>query len=110
MPERRKKRQRHFRPGKRNQSSNEDPNQPQKDNLNYNGKRPRKAESSGSESEDSRKSRRANKKARGKGTSPTPKSIPKKKKAHGIGSDPFHITKNQLPTKEDPTLANYKVF
>ena len=75
---------------------------------NHTRKRQREDESgSSSDSDGTPQPRRAAKRAR---QEEAPLKPSKKKKAHGIGSDPFHIRKTQLATKEDPTLANFKVL
>lgn len=76
---------------------------------NHTRKRQRKDDScSSSDSDGTPQPQRATKRARQDETPSKPSQ--KKKTRHGIGSDPFHIRKTQLGTKEDPTLINFKVL
>ena len=79
---------------------------PQKQNR----KRQREDESvSGSDSDGTPQPHRVAKRAC-REVSPSLPSKKKKEACHGFGSDPFHIKKTQLSTKEDPTLVNFKVL
>ncbi|KAE9407724.1 hypothetical protein BT96DRAFT_986368 [Gymnopus androsaceus JB14] len=74
-----------------------------------NRKRQREDESvSGSDSDGTPQPHRVAKRAC-REVSPSLPSKKKKEARHGFGSDPFHIKKTQLSTKEDPTLVNFKM-